>query len=219
MKVFQLFTLVLLLVTNELMAQENIFSLSYSFANTTGDMNEYISEPAYRGGSINYTRFLESNEHIGIGMSLDWQGFYQKRARESFPYYTNNSTVSQADINAVQFRYMYTTPIYAGIDYYPIKDKSFLPYVGANVGFTYTEQELYISAFDNEVNTSWDFAFGPEAGVHLVFGESGLGAHVIAKYNFSTYNYTFSSTQFETGMGSYFSVGVGLSFVMMNYYN
>ena len=199
-------------------AQDMIFTLDYNFGYPTGDFEKFTAEPAYRGGGLNYTRFLDGNENIGISFGIDWQGFYQKVPRSSFPYYENGSKTSSTDINAVQFRYTYTTPIMAGLDYYFIKDAGFLPYVGINLGMAYTEQELYISAFDNEINTSWDFAYGVEAGFHLPFGESGLGLNVIGKYNMSTYNYTFSNILFETKQGSYASIGVGLSFLMLNYY-
>ena len=208
----------LILCFSGLKAQDMIFTLDYNFGYPTGDFEKFTAEPAYRGGGINYTRFLNSNENIGIGFGLDWQGFYQKVPRSSFPFYANGSSTSTSDINAVQFRYTYTTPIMAGLDYYFIKDAGFLPYVGINLGIAYTEQELYVSAYDNEINTSWDFAYGVEAGFHLVFGESGLGLNLIGKYNMSTYSHTFSNVQFETKQGSYASVGIGLSFLMLNYY-
>lgn len=212
-------TLIVSLVsTVSLKAQDMIFSLDYNFGYTTGDFEKFIQDEAYRGGGLNYTKFLEANENLGVSFSIDWQGFYQKMPRESFPYYAGSSTSSNTDINAVQFHYMYTAPILLGLDYYFFKDQPFLPYIGINAGMIYTEQELYISAFDNEINTAWDFAYGAEAGVHLVFGESGLGMNLLAKYNLSTYEHKFQSTQFETKYGSYFSVGLGLSFIMLNYY-
>jgi len=214
-----LFIVSLILINVQfLKAQDMIFTLDYNFGIATGDMEEFIPEQAYRGGGLNYTKFLEGNENIGIGVSIDWQGFYKKMQRSTFPYFAPNKTVSTSDINAVQFRYMYTTPIYVGLDYYFIKDATILPYVGINVGVAYTEQELYISAFDNEINTSWDFAYGAEAGFHMAFGESGVGLNLVAKYNLSTYNYTFTNINFETSMGSHVSVGLGLSFLMLNYY-
>lgn len=204
--------------TYSVKAQDMIFNIDYNFGYTTGSMSEFISTTAYRGGGMNYTKFLESNENLGVGLSIDWDAFYRKMPRESFPFYEGSSSVSTTDINAVQFRYMYTLPILVGMDYYFIKDEFFLPYVGINVGTIYTEQELYISAYDNEINTAWDFAYGVEAGFHLVFGESGIGMNLIAKYNMSSYNYTFTNIGLETTNPSYVSLGVGLSFLMMNYY-
>ena len=180
-------------------------------------MEKFIPDPAYRGGGMNYTRFLNSNEFLGVGVSIDWHGFYKKMPRSSFPIYDMSKGVSTTDVNAVQFRYMYTSPILLGLDYYFVKDEMILPYIGLNIGCTYTEQELYISAYSNEINTRWDFAYGAEAGIHLVFGESGIGINSNVKYNMSTYNYTFQNIGFETGNGSYFAIGLGMTFLMLNY--
>ena len=196
-------------------AQDMIFTLDYNFAWNTGDFEEFIPDQSYRGGHLHYTKFLESNENIGVGMSIDWQGFYIKQPRSTFAYYENDGSTN-TDINAVQFRYMYTTPIKITLDYYFVKDAAILPFIGINAGVQYTEQELNIGALENRINTAWDFAFGAQAGFHMPFGESGVGLNVIGKYNASLYEYTFSNINLSTENGSYFSLGVGLSFLMLN---
>ncbi len=209
---------VLLWSAGTLRAQDMIFTLDYNLGKATNDMEKFIPDDAYRGGGLKYTKFFDNSPHWGIGVSIDWQGFYKKVQRESFPLYNPGTGQSNTDINAVQFRYMYMTPIYVSLNWYMLKDAFFLPYIGLNVGTIYTEQELYVSVYDNEINTAWDFGFAPEAGVHLAFGESGLGLNLIAKYNVSTYNYTFENIDFETAMGSHLSIGLGVSFMMINYY-
>ena len=196
-------------------AQDMIFTLDYNFAWNIGDFEEFIPEQSYRGGHLHFTKFLESNENLGVGLSIDWQGFYVKQPRSTFAYYDNNGSTN-SDINAVQFRYMYTSPIKITLDYYFVKDAAILPFIGINAGVQYTEQELNVGALENRVNTAWDFAFGAQAGIHMPFGESGVGLNVIGKYNGSLYEYTFSNIDFKTEMGSYFSLGLGLSFLMEN---
>ena len=129
-------------------------------------------------------------------------------------YYDNGSSVSNTDVNAVQFRYIYAIPVMLSFDYYLTKETKLLPYIGINAGAQYTEQELNLSTLENRINTSWDFAFGPEAGMHFVLGESGVGINLIGKYNLATYSYTFSNIQLNTEFSSYVSVGLGLSFLM-----
>ena len=65
-------------IANASMAQDMIFTLNYNWGHATGDFEKFTPDPAYRGGGIKYTRFLESNEHIGVGMFIDWQGWYKK---------------------------------------------------------------------------------------------------------------------------------------------
>ena len=196
-------------------AQDMIFTLNYNFGYTTGDFNTFVSEPAYRGGGLQYTKFLESNENIGIGMYIDWQGWYQKHERSTFAYYGDNASVSNSDMNAVKFAYLYVTPVMASFNYYPVKESSVLPFIGLNIGAVYTEQELNISAISNRVNTAWDFAVGAEAGLHVVFGESGVGANVTGKYTYSFYKNTFHNIQLATEDGNFVTLGVGLSFLML----
>ncbi|MEQ9062705.1 MAG: hypothetical protein RIE58_00900 [Vicingaceae bacterium] len=196
-------------------AQDMILTLHYNFGQATGDFEQFTPDPAYRGGGLNFTRFLESNDHIGMGLSIDWVGFYKKTARSTFPYYDEQTGRTNSDINALQVRYLYVTPILASFDYYFIKDANFMPYIGFNVGTIYTEQELNISALSNRVNTAWDFAAGAEAGLHLVFGESGLGMNLTGMYTHSFYNHTFYNVLLNTNTGGIFSVGLGVSFLML----
>ena len=198
-----------------LQAQDMIFTLNYNWGSAGGDMGEYIKEDAYRGGGFNYTRFLESNENIGVGLGVDWQGFYEKVPRSTFPYYDESTGRTNSDINALQFRYLYVTPVLASIDYYFVKESGILPYIGINVGTIYTEQELNVGAFSNRINTAWDFAAGAEAGIHLVFGESGVGLNVTGKYTYTWYNHTFYNILLQTNGGGILTVGAGLSFLML----
>ena len=120
-------------------------------------------------------------------------------------------------MSAVQFRYLYATPVMAAFDYYPIKDERILPFVGLNIGAMYTEQELNVGAVSNRIITDWDFAVGATAGIHLVFGESGVGMNLTGKYYYSWYNNTFYNVMMTTDKGSYFSLGLGVSFLMLRY--
>jgi hypothetical protein len=196
-------------------AQDMIFTLNYNFGYATGDLETFAPDPAYRGGGLQFTRFLESNENIGIGLYIDWQGWYKKHPRSTFAYYGDDASVSNSDMNAVKFAYLYVTPVMASFNYYFVKESSVLPFIGINVGAVYTEQELNISAISNRVNTAWDFAVGGEAGLHLVFGQSGVGANITGKYTHAFYKNTFENVQLTTDGGSFVTLGVGLSLLML----
>lgn len=202
------------MATLQSVAQDMILSLNYNFGWTSGDLHEFIDDRAYRGGGLNFTSFVEGSDRVGIGLSIDWQGYYQKIERSTFAYYPDNQSQSNTDMNAVQYRYLYTTPIVISLDYYFIKNDDLLTYIGLNAGVQYTEQELNIGLYSNRINTAWDLAFGPEAGIHLPFGNSGLGLSVIGRYNMSLYEYTLTYLRLGTELTEYVSVGVGLSFLM-----
>lgn len=193
-----------LMVCGTARAQDMIFTLDYHWGWTTGDLGEFITEPAYRGGGLTFAKFVE-DQNIALGLMVDWQGFYEKTPRETYEF-------DDGAITAVTFRYFYATPIMFTFDYYFLRDEQFLPFVGLNVGTVYMEQELSYT-LGSFINTGWYFGVTPEAGFHYGFGESGIGLNVTGKYNWTTYSYDRMNME----DGSYWTLGLGISFLMDQY--
>ena len=208
---FIIISTALLLLQKEARSQYALYTIDYNFGIPMGNLSDFISESAYRGGNLSFTRFLESNEQIGIGFSFDWQGFYEKVPRGSFPIFDDEGETN-TDLNAVQFRYYYASPLRATFSYYFLKDETILPYLGLNAGIQYSRYELAISTLDNTSNTSWDFVYGIEGGIHVVFGDSNMGMNLLGKYNLSTSDYYFSNVDVEIENSSFLSVCLGLTF-------
>ncbi len=183
-------------------SQDMIFRLDYNFAWPAGDITDFIEEPSFRGGGLGFDKFI--NDNVALGVSIDWIGFYEKKPRQVYKF-------EGGAIDAVTFRYFYQTAVVANFQYYPIKEAPVLPYIGVNVGTTYITQEVTASVI-SIVETSWNFAYSPEIGIHLPFGSSGMGLNVMGRYNFSTYD------KFNMENADFISLGVGLSFLMDQYY-
>jgi opacity protein-like surface antigen len=146
-----------------------------------GDMknNNFISEASTRGFNMEY-RYL-FNSPISVGGGFSWQGFSQKYDRATY-------TTDGAAITSTRFNYLYTFPLYVNFHYYPIKNNTFYPWVGINVGMFNIDKQDQIGRYYIQ-DKSWQFGFQPEIGALIKPNpHGGFGFTVKAKYNYILYN-------------------------------
>lgn len=183
-------------------SQNSLFSINYTPAFLTGDMKDYIGDASWRGWGIE-ARFFPS-QNFSAGFMVGYNGFFEKRARSTYELDEDRR------LTAVTWRYLYSLPIMAKVDYY-LTDDGIRPYIGLGIGTTYNEHELQVSTllFSNK---KWKFGFYPEIGAVIPFGPlSDVGITIAGRYHYTVYNETFLDTNFSN-IG-YFSFALGFTFL------
>lgn len=171
-------------------AQESIFHIGWDVAVPTGELEEYIGEVSARGLTIGGRKFLY--DFISVGGKTGWQTFYAR--------YDGTQEVNEnLDITGVQLRYLNVFPIMANVFYYLGQDEGVRPYLGTNVGITFSTQRTEIGLFSASQNST-HFGIAPEVGVLIPIGLAGGGLIVSARYeqafksdnNFQIQYFTFN---------------------------
>lgn len=170
------------------------FSVQYEVSFATGDLNEYISTPSFRGGSLQY-RFAVT-DHVLVGADAGWNVFYEKKDYDTY-------TSGTQTLSGVQYRYQNQVPILAAVDYLISNDKAVNPYVGVGIGTMYSERSTDMGTW-RLVENPWHFALKPEVGI-LANVSYSTSFKLSAKY------YTgFAAGDLETQ--GYFTISAGLAF-------
>ena len=183
-----------LLLSNPLFGQEDIFIFSWDIGFPTSDLSDFLSDEdvSLGGVSLDFRHFVKDN--VSIGGYFAWD-FFNGASNEmaSFP---------NADVSGLQRFYVNYLPIMVNSHYYVGQSENIRAYLGAGLGTVRTLQRTSIGTFDIQ-NNNWHFGIYPEVG--FIVPVSDIGAITLgAKYHVA----------FETDDSitySYFSLNVGIS--------
>jgi len=193
-KIFLAFILIAGFCSTSVKAQGQIFSIQYSMGFGTGNTNEFISAPSFRGLTFEYKKFITPNHAVGFETTYNF--FYE---RKDYATYTDDNQ----SLSGVQFRYLHSVPLLASYDYFLKPNEKYNPYVGIGIGCNLVDQRLDMGIY-SITNDAAQFAFRPEIGV-LIKANRNLDLVVAGKY--------FVSTESDGMDGqSYFALNLGFAF-------
>jgi hypothetical protein len=72
----------LTLVTYGALHAQSNFTITYSMGFASGDLADFISQPSFRGATVEFRKLV--NPNIGVGMTFGWNTFYEEMSRESY---------------------------------------------------------------------------------------------------------------------------------------
>ena len=181
-----------LLIHRSAMAQQqNLTILNYSMGLGLDNTGDFISKYSFRGFGFSYRHLSQS--HIGAGIDMGWNTFYQELDNASYTYET-------ATITGDQWRYFNTFPILAAVDFYKSPGEKINPYGGLGVGVEYNIATVNFGVYSAEKD-AWPFTISPEIGV-LIQSPSGPAFNVGIKYI-----YGFKTQDLSSDMHLQFNVG------------
>ena len=117
------------LVTYGALHAQSNFTMTYSMGFASGDLADFISQPSFRGATIEFRKMV--NPNVGVGMTFGWNTFYEEISRESY-------TAGSSTLTGKQFRYSNNFPILLAGNYYLSPGEKFNLFVGLGIGTIYT---------------------------------------------------------------------------------
>ena len=175
-------------------AQE-YYSLQYTAAIPMNGLKDHIEKVSFRGVTVEY--FSKITPEIAAGVSLGWNGFYE---RKSYATYQDGT----ASISGIQFRYGKSVPIHVNGFYFLGKEGGINPFVGLGAGTIYTNLDTDMGLFHMEKD-SWNFSLRPEIGFMYMFHDTFR-----SKFAFR-YNKAFDTSAIQDP--SFFSISLGVVIV------
>jgi hypothetical protein len=136
-------------------AQQNIYILEYPIGIATGDLNDYINNPSFRGFNFGYRNMVDPNRALGI--DIGWQTFFEQK--DLATYYDGT-----AALTGVQYRYLNAFTASLQVDHVFADGKDLRPFVGFGAGTSYVRKTLDMGLYRLEKDP-WQFMLQPEAGV------------------------------------------------------
>ena len=190
--------LIILLVSTcgmELSAQHaSSFILSYPVGFPMSSMSDYVTKPAWRGVSMEFTK--QGVKDWDFGIELSYNVFYERMDSKVY-------TRGTASISGIQYRYVNAVPMLAEAKWIKTRTLGFSPYVGAGIGTLYVNQSTDFGLY-RITNDAWQFLVRPEAGgIYKISPDFGLLAGV-------KYNWAFKGGDLDAQ--SYLTANVGLIF-------
>ena len=164
---------------------QGLYSLNYTVGFTDGETADYISNPSFRGVSLDGRSFL--TDQFSVGGYINWSTFYEK--------FSGSFTDGTATLTSTQYRYLNAFPVLVQAHYY-LETDEYEPraYLGAGTGAYKMVQRVEIGTWALEEN-HWHFGLSPEVGVLLpVSMDSHL--NISARYHYvfkvdDTINYSW----------------------------
>ncbi len=179
-------------------AQEmGIWNFDWNIGVPTGETSDFLSEPSFRGLSIEGRGFVTNN--IAVGGMAGWQTFYQNYGEVSEEFGTTGI------ITGNKRRYLNAIPLMATLNYY-FKPGVVMPYFGVGLGTYYIESRDNLGIYYVQ-DDAWHFGIVPEVGIAIPFGVSSAGANVNIKYNMAV------KTNNTPGY-SWLTIGIGFSYFL-----
>ena len=132
MKIIAIAVFALFILTKSAYSQvPGYWSFQYATGFGSGDLAEYIGQPSFRGGLIEYRKAIKDN--VLVGADLGWNVFYEKK--EADTYTSGNEAIS-----GVQYRTQNVIPILVSAEYFLSTEDALKPYVGLGIGTMYVER-------------------------------------------------------------------------------
>jgi opacity protein-like surface antigen len=191
-KIYLIIILISFTATSKIMAQYNMMSIQYSIGYTSGDFNDFISKPSFRGMSFDYHNLV--TETIGVGFEIGWNNFYDERNYETY-------TRGSASLTGKQYRYCFAVPILVSANYYLGPGEVVNPYIGFGIGGQYTHNDVDMGLYSAR-DEAFHFAIKPEIGIILKPG-ADVGIVISGKF------YDVLQTK-DIGKRSFFTSNIGL---------
>ena len=155
-KKLYIFCTLLVCSVSTMMAQSNTY-LTYGVGFATGDLGEFISQPSFRGATLDYYKMVQPN--VGVGFSLGWNVFYEEKEYDTYVYETQT-------LSGKQFHYSNHIPMLLGANYYMNPGEKVSPFLGANLGVMYTRRNTDMNLYTLE-QEAWNFTIQPQVGVQF----------------------------------------------------
>ena len=194
-KIIAIAVFALFIVTQSAFSQvPGYWSFQYSTGFGSGDLAEYIAQPSFRGGLIEYRKPYKDN--MLVGAELGWNVFYEKKDADTY-------TSGTESLSGIQYRTQNTIPILVSVEYFLSTENPLKPYVGLGIGTMYIERSTDMGQWRLKENP-WSFAVKPELGLLYEMSFS-TSFKLAAKY----YN-GFKTGQLDNQ--GYFSVSAGFAF-------
>ena len=176
-------------------AQHSRTYLTYAVGFGTGDLGDFISQPSWRGASLDFFSML--NPNVGIGGSGAWNVFYEAKDYDTY-------TAGTASISGKQYRYHNQIPLLANVNYYLNPENKLIPFIGLGTGVMYSRRNTDMNIYTIE-QEAWNFTLAPQAGFEIN-NSMAAGLTVMVKY----YN-GFKAGDFEKPL-SYITLNLGWVF-------
>ncbi len=175
-------------------AQQNIYMLEYPIGIATGDLNDFINNPSFRGFNFGYRNMVDVNRAVGI--DIGWQTFFEKKGLAT--YYDGT-----AALTGVQYRYTNAFTASLQVDQVFADGKDIRPFIGIGAGTSYVRRTLDMGLYRLEKDP-WQFMVQPEAGVSFYLA-NGNALMLSA-------NYYWGAKTKELEGQSWVSMNIGFAF-------
>ncbi len=196
--------LIAVLASTTAFAQRTFWTFNYSMSFASGEQQEYISDPSFRGFSMDGRGFLTDN--ISLGGSFSWEVFDEiKRDLPPRSITVADLDNVQGSISGTEYRFINTLPIMVNAHYYLGSDGAVRPYFGLGIGTSYVDVRTDIGLV-SIISKKWGFAVQPEVGVMIPFGLTGVGANVAGRFRYTTK----TADNFPI---SFFTLALGIGFI------
>ena len=176
-------------------AQRSRTYLTYAVGFGTGDLGDFISQPSWRGASLDFYSML--NPNVAIGGSGAWNVFYEAKDFDTY-------TAGTASLSGKQYRYHNQIPLLANVNYYLNPENKLIPFIGLGTGVMYSRRNTDMNIYTIE-QEAWNFTLAPQAGFEIN-NSMAAGLTVMVKY----YN-GFKAGDFEKPQ-SYITLNLGWVF-------
>lgn len=183
-------------------AQETFWNFQYNMSFSLSDQKDYISDPSFRGWSMDGSGFVTDN--IAIGGLFSWEVFHGIE-RDLPPQEVNPTSNISGSVSGVQYRYLNSIPLMVTAKYV-MPEGTVRPYFGIGIGTNYVEQRTDIGLV-SVLTETWRFGLQPEVGAFIPVGYGGGGFTLSAKYRYATTNGD------DTFALNYFAFGVGFGYM------
>ncbi|MCG8578556.1 MAG: porin family protein [Bacteroidales bacterium] len=139
---------------------QNKTNAYYGMALPMGDTKDYINPASFRGGNIEFEKFV--NPSVGVGFLVGWNTFYEAMDRDTY-------ALENGAITSNQYRYLNAIPIQATGKYYFASDDAVIrPFVGLAAGTYYMERRIDNGLFSSS-DKGWTWSLAPKAGFLIPF--------------------------------------------------
>ncbi|WP_044200580.1 OmpW family outer membrane protein [Flammeovirga sp. OC4] len=193
-KIFSILVTLVVISSGSVLAQENIFSLTYSMSAPAGNTAGFTGDASFRGGNFDYRHFI--NPNMSVGFSVGYHRFYENKGFTTQP-------LGDGHISGNNYSYINEIPLMLTYHYYFGLEGGVRPYVGGGIGaahYEYTDQIGSLAWVDKQ----WHFNIAPEVGVLVPIGHSTYFTSNV-KYNYAAEANGLPSQQ-------YWSLNIGFAF-------
>lgn len=174
---------------------QSTFDIAYSIGFATGDLGDFISDPSFRGITMDYRYNFQPN--MAIGFSLGWNTFYSEEGVATY-------TVENQSLTGKQYRYSNNLPMLVNYTYLAAPEEFISPYASLGIGTMYARRNTDMNLYTIE-EEGWPFVVQPEIGVRFRSGDN-VGTVVNVRYLYGSEAGDFNGAQ------SYITLNLGLSF-------
>jgi len=178
---------------------QSMFGIHYPMGIPMGATKDHLSQASFRGIGLEGRYFVTDN--LTIGMSFDWQVFYEEEGPQTFNEEVDfDGDGTPVTVYGKKYKYINALPMMVTGYYHFGEDGELRPYIGTGIGVANMIQRSDLGLFSSDKNT-WNFAMTPEVGVLIPINfNTALTAAV-------TYNWALKANDSITYSWLTFKVG------------